>query len=209
MHRQLRSKMQAKSLLVLSICLLALASATLPAQAPVPPALPNISQSLSAIADQPASHIGMVFDRSMLEGARSILESQGMTAERASAALSSITYDHYRFPRPASYSPDALASITAAYHQAGWKHLVEATPNPQPKFGPDGEPRRSNATDLWLHFKGMDVDGVTVLLRGSKDMNVIQVACDLRPVELLHLSGHFGLPKVDPSVVMVPAPNNR
>ena len=36
-------------------------------------------------------------------------------------------------------------------------------------------------------------------------MNVIAVNCDLRPLDLLHLSGHFGIPKVDESAVMVPA----
>jgi hypothetical protein len=40
-------------------------------------------------------------------------------------------------------------------------------------------------------------------------MNLIQVAGDLRPLDLLHLSGHFGIPKVDPSAVMVPAPDGR
>jgi hypothetical protein len=40
------------------------------------------------------------------------------------------------------------------------------------------------------------------------------VACDLRPIELLHLAGHFGIPKVDPGsfdhgAVMVPDPKDR
>jgi hypothetical protein len=30
------------------------------------------------------------------------------------------------------------------------------------------------------------------------------VTGDLRPLDLLHLSGKFGIPKVDPSAVMVP-----
>jgi len=40
-------------------------------------------------------------------------------------------------------------------------------------------------------------------------VNVVQIACDLRPLDLVHLSGHFGIPKVDPGAVMVPAPDNR
>lgn len=44
-----------------------------------------------------------------------------------------------------------------------------------------------------------------MLVRSSRDMNLIQVAGDLRPLDLLHLSGHFGIPKIDPGAVMVPA----
>jgi hypothetical protein len=64
-------------------------------------------------------------------------------------------------------------------------------------------------TDVWLHFTGADIDHVTVLVRGRKDMNLVQVAGDLRPLDLIHLSGHFGIPKVDPNAVMVPAPEGK
>jgi len=36
-------------------------------------------------------------------------------------------------------------------------------------------------------------------------MSIIEVAGILKPLDLVHLSGHFGIPKVDPSAVMVPA----
>jgi hypothetical protein len=40
-------------------------------------------------------------------------------------------------------------------------------------------------------------------------MNVIEVSGLLRPLDLVHLSGHFGIPKVDPNAVMVPAAPGR
>ena len=36
-------------------------------------------------------------------------------------------------------------------------------------------------------------------------MSVIEVSGQLRPLDLVHLSGHFGIPRVDPDAVMVPA----
>jgi hypothetical protein len=185
---------------------LALAAAMAQGQTSAPQpvsATPDISQSLSALADQPPTHIGFVFDRSMLESARTVLEAQGMTPERAAAALQSIRYDNYLYKHPAVYAPDTMESILTTYRAAGWKHLVNAH---EPAAG---EPAHRPATDLWLHFSGSDIDGVTVLTRGARDVNVIQVACDLRPVELLHLGGHFGIPKVDPSAVMVPDPKDK
>jgi hypothetical protein len=194
-----------RALTILSFGALAFATmvnAQTPAQPPVP-ANPDISQSLSALADQPPTHIGFVFDRSMLQSARKVLESQGMTPERAANALSSITYDNYIYKHPAVYAPESMESIVATYRAAGWKHLVNAH-EPTP-----AAPANRMATDLWLHFSGSDIDGVTVLTRSPKDVNVVQIACDLRPMELLHLGGHFGIPKVDPSAVMVPDPKDK
>jgi hypothetical protein len=68
---------------------------------------------------------------------------------------------------------------------------------------------RTAITDVWLHFTGPDIDQVTVLVRSTREMSLVQVAGDLRPLDLIHLSGHFGIPKVDPNAVMVPAPDGR
>lgn len=172
------------------------------------PAPPSVGEFLGNLADQPATHTGFVFDRSMLQAARIVLQSEGMTPERAAAALSSVSYDNYRYPQPAVYTSQTMASIVALYRSAGWKHLIDA--HGAPHHATDsGTANPKTITDLWLHFTGPDVDGITVLARGSRNMNVIQVACDLRPLELIHLSGHFGIPKVDPGAVMVPDPNDR
>ena len=191
--------MRWRLLLMSSAFVTSLAAAQLSAQMPK-----GINDSLSNLADQPATHMGFVLDRSMLQAARGVLQSGGMTPERAAAALSSISFDNYRYGQPVVYSHEAMAPILAAYRSAGWKHLVDAH---EPRA--DSATRSGTATDLWLHFTGMDIDGVTVLTRGAHDMNLIQVACDLRPLDLVHLSGHFGIPKVDPDAVMVPDPNDH
>lgn len=178
---------------------LALAPSLAQAQQPA-----NIGQVLSTLTDQPATHTGFIFDRSMLQVAQSLLESNGMDAQHAAAAIHSIAVDSYHYPQPAFYTPEAFSGIVATYRAAGWKHLVNAHQTPANSAQP-----RAPITDLWLHFTGADIDGVTVLTRASRDMNIIQLACDLRPLDLLHLSGHFGIPKVDPNAVMVPAPEGR
>jgi len=43
-------------------------------------------------------------------------------------------------------------------------------------------------TDVWLHFRGTEIDDVAVLVRSPKDMNLIQISWLLRPLDLLHLS---------------------
>jgi len=168
------------------------------AQAPAAP------PSFADLADQPSTHTGVVFDRSMMQLAQGFLQSGGLSPERAAVALKSISFDTYRYPRPAFYTPEAMASLMASYRAGGWKHLVNGNQSPANAAQP-----KTTLTDLWLHFTGPDIDNVVVLIRQPRDMNVIQVAGDLRPLDLVHLGGHFGIPKVDPNAVMVPAPDGR
>jgi hypothetical protein len=165
------------------------------------PAGPNITQQLANLADQPATHTGFAFDKNMLQLADGFLEAQGLDQKRAAAALHGITVDNFRYKNPAFYTPEAMSALIDSYHAAGWKHLVNANQTPANTAQPHG-----TATDMWLHFAGADIDGVTVLTRAAHMMNVVQVSCDLRPLDLVHLGGHFGIPKVDPDTVMVPAP---
>ena len=184
----------------------ALLSATLVFAYAQPPAgsPADLQGALMNLADQPAAHTSFSFDRTELQVAQNLLESNCMDANRAPAALTGISIDNYRYPRNAFYIPETMASIIANYHAAGWKHLVNANQTPANTAQP-----HATVTDLWLRFAGPDITGITVLTRSPRDMSVIQIACELRPLDLIHLSGHFGIPKVDPNAVMVPAPTGR
>ncbi len=192
-------------------CLLALlamlfVAAGVFAQSPIATAAmpPGILDEMSNLADQPATHTGFIFDRSMLQAAEGVLASGGIDAQRAAAELTSISFDTFRYARPAFYTPETMQAIVAGYNAAGWKHLVDGNRSPANSAQPT-----TPLTDLWLHFTGADIDHVTVLVRSPRDMSLVQVAGDLRPLDLVHLSGHFGIPRVDPSVVMVPAPAGK
>ena len=118
--------------------------------------------------------------------------------------LNAVTVQNFRYREPAFYVPEALHALVASYNAAGWKHLVEANVSQREQATP-----LKPVTDLWLHFHGTEIDDVAVLIRAPKQMNVIEVSGLLRPLDLMHLGGHFGIPKVDPGAVMVPAPPGR
>ncbi len=160
--------------------------------------LPDLNQQLATLADQPARHTGFTFDKSMMQVAQGVLESSGMDARRAALAVTGVSFDQYHYQQPAFYTPEAMAALIEGYRAAGWKHLVNGNQTPANTASPHGM-----ATDLWLHFSGADIDALTVLTRSQRDMNVIHLTGDLRPLDLVHLSGHFGIPKVDPNAVMI------
>ena len=190
--------------IVTFLCTPLLAAAAAPQTAAMPP---GVQQSLDNLADQPATHTGIAFDRNMMGLAQGLLQSSGLDdadGQRAAAALTGIRFDTYRYHQPVFYTPEAMAAIVAGYRAAGWKHLV----NGNHSVANSAQPK-STLTDLWLHFTGADIDDVTVLIRSARDMNLIQVSGDLRPLDLIHLSGHFGIPRIDPGAVMVPAPPGK
>ena len=118
--------------------------------------------------------------------------------------LNSITVENYRYHEPAFYIPENMHALVDSFNAAGWKHLVDRNVSSREAASP-----QKPLTDLWLHFTGADIDNVLVLIRGTRQMSVIQVSGQLRPLDLVHLSGHFGIPKVDPNAVMVPAPPGK
>lgn len=188
-------------LAILFVATCAFAQSSTPLAGAMPP---GILEDLGNLADQPATHTGFVFDRSMLQAAQGVLASGGVDAQRAAAELSSISFDTFRYARPAFYTPETMQAIVAAYNAAGWKHLVDGNHSTANSAQP-----ATALTDLWLHFTGTDIDNVTVLIRSPRDMSLVRVTGDLRPLDLVHLSGHFGIPRVDPDAVMVPAPAGK
>ncbi len=152
---------------------------------------PGVAGAFAGLTSQPGSHTAFTFDQDML---------QSMLGPR-SAGLNAITVQNFRYREPAFYVPEALAALDASYSAAGWKHMVEANVSPREQ----AEPVKP-ITDVWLHFRGAEIDDVAVLIRAPRQMNVIEVSGVLRPLDLMRLGGKFGIPAIDPGTVMVPAP---
>ncbi len=163
-----------------------------PSSYPAPPSAGALN--FDAVMSSAYSQSAFTFDRTMLQAADGFFSGGDPATRRVLAGLNSVTVRNYRAHDFARYDPGALAFLDGQLRGAGWKHLVNANAH-----------NGAAATDLWLHFSGGNINNVTVLSRGDRSMSVIAVDCTLRPLDLLHLSGHFGIPKVDENAVMVPA----
>ncbi len=158
------------------------------------------AEALQGMTSEHAAHTAFTFDHDMLQAAAGFMSD----GDGPVAGLNSITVENYRYKEPAFYIPENMHALIAAYRDAGWKHLVDQNASPEQSASP-----QKPLTDLWLHFHGADIDAVTAVVRGRKQMSVIEVSGMLKPLDLVHLSGHFGIPKVDQGAVMVPAPPGK
>jgi hypothetical protein len=95
------------------------------------------------------------------------------------------------------FDPRILGDIRHEYNMAGWQHIGNA----HDKYGyPQG-------ADVWVHLDHNTIRNIAVLFTAATQVNFLSVSGSISPVDLLHLSGHLGIPKIQGGVV-VPAPGN-
>jgi hypothetical protein len=125
----------------------------------------------------------------MLAAATSLMSDSDAEARQAIGKLDGVSVHILRFGDAGVADPDAVAAIREAYHLRGWKHLVSATKA--------GGPVHDGTTDVWLVLDGTNVRGAVVLAETPKSITLVTVAGNLSPTDILHLRGHFGIPRFD------------
>ncbi len=131
------------------------------------------------------------FDRTMLQMASGLIDGGDPDTRNAIAKLDGVSVHLYRYAAPGLYDPRQLDAIRQQYKDAGWKHLVSK----QNQTGAPGPVASDEHTDLYINFRGTDVVGMVVVQATARNLNVVAINGDLSPLDLLHLRGHFGIPK--------------
>ncbi len=185
-------------------------SATNPSQAPpqsaapfqptpqpqaAPPTQPQewVPEAIAVLGQNATSRTEFTLDHSMLVLA-SKLENNNEELRRVIVGLNGVSVHSFRFPGAVSFDPATMDSISEEYREAGWQHLLS-------KHKSDA----GMTTDLWVHLDQAAIRDIAVLFVGARQLNFVSVSGSISPLDLLHLSGHFGIPKMDGGVA-VPVP---
>ncbi len=144
-----------------------------------------IPQGMEALGRRATLHTDFTFDKSMLDMANNFVGDD--ETRQAIAKLRGISVHSYKFSAPGLYSLSDLDAVRAQYHDRGWKHLVTsksyvATPN-------------QARTDVWVRFDHAQVEGMVLLVANQTNLNLVAINGTLSPLDLLHLRGHFGIPR--------------
>lgn len=154
-----------------------------------------VPQGMEALGRTAAFHTDFTFDRSMLQLASGLWEGPGDPAfSDAINRLDGISIHSYHYAAPGMYDPRLLDAVRRQYSALGWQHLVTAHST-----------ANGGATDLWISFNHMRATGAVVLFQSPTNLNLIAFSGNLSPLDLLHLRGHFGIPRF-PGDHFVPAP---
>jgi hypothetical protein len=155
-----------------------------------------IPQGIESLGQNASSRTEFTLDHSMLVFA-SKLDQDNEDLRRVIAGVNGVSVHSYRFPKPGMYDSEILSSVRQQYNAAGWKHMVST-------HDKDGG---SGATDLWIRFENKAIRNIAVLFAGENQLNFIAVSGSISPLDLFHLGGHFGIPKIEGGAV-VPMPGS-
>jgi hypothetical protein len=150
-----------------------------------------IPQGIEALQMSASSKSEFTFDHSMLVFA-SKLEPDNDELRRVIAGVSGITIRRYHFPESRQYDPETLSSVNEEYRLAGWKHL------PYKHASGTG----SGMTDLWVRMENNAISNVAILRASAKEVNFVLVSGSISPLDLSHLGGHLGIPRIEGGVVV-------
>ena len=172
-----------------TILLLGMISIAAPLAAQTPESSDPIPQSIAALRQFAASKTEFSLDHSMLVLA-SKLDSQNEDLIRVIAGVSGISVHRYHFLEPWTYDSETVRSVSNQYHSTGWMQLM----NKHPKDGTPG------ASDLWVRFQNEAISNVAILLARPNEVTFIEITGSISPLDLSHLGGHFGIPKIEGGV---------
>ena len=159
-----------------------------PDPSPVP--LDFVPQALDHLSAQAASKTSFAFDRSMLAVASGLIAGSDDDTRRAIADLDGVSVHILKFAPNTFADPLDVDAIREAYHLRGWKHVITTSAT-------HGGPIQDGTTDVWVVLDGANVRGAVVLVDSPSSLTLATVAGNLSPEDLLHLRGHFGIPRFD------------
>jgi hypothetical protein len=148
--------------------------------------------ALAALSAQATTRSSFTLDRTMLAVAAGMIPDSEADAKRSFAKIDGVSLHSLRFGAEGIEDESQVDSIRDAYHLRGWKHLVTTTGNPHAKGL-----IHSGTTDAWLVVDGINVRGAVILAETPKSLTLVTIAGNLSPADLLHLRGHFGIPRFD------------
>jgi hypothetical protein len=149
----------------------------------VPPALAELS-TMAAVKNS------FTLDRDLLKAAAGALPESDVPARQAIGKLDGVSVHMLRFGPDGVPDERAVDAIRDSYHLRGWKHVVTTAQG-------SGGPVHNGTTDVWMVLDGVNVRGAVILAETPKSVTLVTVAGNLSTVDLLHLRGHFGIPKFD------------
>lgn len=147
-----------------------------------------VPSALVQLSSQAASKSSFTLDRAMLAAASGMIPDSEPETRHAIAKIDGISVHLLNFGAARVADSAQVEALREAYHLRGWKHLVSTN---------SGGPVHDKTTDVWLTMEGVNVRGAVVLVETPRSLTLATLKGDLSPVDLLHLRGHFGIPRFD------------
>ncbi len=149
--------------------------------------------ALAALSAQAEIKDSFTLDRNLLRAAAGLLPDSEESTRDSINKLEGVSVHLLRFGPNGVPDEAAVNAVREAYHLRGWKHYITTTGS--------GGPVRNGTTDVWMVVDGVNVRGAVILAETRRSVTLVTVAGNLSPVDILHLRGHFGIPRFEGDVL--------
>lgn len=149
-----------------------------------PPVIENLRQNSSSRTEFDLDHSMVVL--------ASKVDDEDDSLRRVVAGVDGISVHRFRFPADGMYDPRILNAVRSDYRAAGWQHIGNA----HDKYG------YPKASDLWLHLQHNTITNIAFLIASPNQVNLVSISGSISPIDLLHLAGHFGIPRIQAGVTV-------
>jgi hypothetical protein len=139
-----------------------------------------IPQGIQGLRQSAASKTEFTLDHSMLVIA-SKLSPDNEDLQRVIAGVSGVSVHSFRYSGRWTYDPEALGALKEEYRTAGWMNV-------------------------WIRWENNAISNVAILSARANEVDFFVVTGSISPIDLSHLGGHFGIPKLDGGVVVPRGP---
>ncbi|MGA9472552.1 MAG: DUF4252 domain-containing protein [Terriglobales bacterium] len=148
-----------------------------------------VPQGIDELRQGASSKTEFTLDHSMLILA-SKLDPNNEDLRRVIAGVSGVSVHNFRYAKPGTFDPQAVESVREDYRSVGWKQVM----NKSEKNGGTG------LTDVWVRLENNAISNVAILVAKSNEVDFFVVSGSISPIDIAHLGGHFGLPKIEGGV---------
>ena len=148
-----------------------------------------VPQGIDELRQGASSKTEFTLDHSMLILA-SKLDPNNEDLRRVIAGVSGVSVHNFRYAKPGTFDPQAVESVREDYRSVGWKQVM----NKSEKNGGTG------LTDVWVRLENNAISNVAILVAKSNEVDFFVVSGLISPIDIAHLGGHFGLPKIEGGV---------
>ncbi|MGA9559164.1 MAG: DUF4252 domain-containing protein, partial [Terriglobales bacterium] len=114
---------------------------------------------------------------------------------RVIAGVSGISVHNFRYPRPDTFDQQAIELVRDDYHKAGWTQVMN-----KQAINKNEKSANAGVTDLWVKLENNAISNVAILVTRPKEVDFLVVSGSISPIDLSHLGGHFGIPKIEGGV---------
>jgi hypothetical protein len=154
-----------------------------------------VPEGVAVLGRRASSRMEFRLDHTILALASKI-DSGNPEFRRAIAGLNGVSFRSFHFAEGNPPDGAVMETIGREYQDAGWLHAMSKHAN-----------SAGGSTDLWIRVQELAIREVAVMLVRGHQVDIVSASGMLSPLELLHLSGHFGIPKMDQPVEAPPAPS--